>query len=262
MRFSLPNLPEAHILSDILAAYKRAKEFGNKTGFSMRPTTISVSFFQSFAERHVADIVARAEAFRRPRLEGPKLYSGAGRSRGAVSSARFALFACATPGTSPLPSCRSGRGSPQQPSPANTRDATSSSSARRSLPPISPCCSGAAEVPSWSATRTIASDPKGALEALARDTGLDARPSIASTGRFGSTPKPVTRRRGSASLRAPKPSPASIGSFKRVLTGEEIAMVQQICEPIMSQFGYAPVETPRRRGRFFGLGAVASPGKR
>ena len=28
-----PNLPEAHILSDILAAYKRAKEFGNKTSF-------------------------------------------------------------------------------------------------------------------------------------------------------------------------------------------------------------------------------------
>ena len=45
MRFSLPNLPEAHILSDILAAYKRAKEFGNKTGFSMRPTTIFAPSF-------------------------------------------------------------------------------------------------------------------------------------------------------------------------------------------------------------------------
>ena len=49
----------------------------------------------------------------------------------------------------------------------------------------------------------IASDPKGALEALARDTGLDLaldrieRP-------VGSTPKPVTSRRGSASSRAPR----------------------------------------------------------
>jgi len=62
-------------------------------------------------------------------------------------------------------------------------------------------------------------------------------------------------------LEGAEASPSSIGSFKRVLTGDEIAMVQQICEPIMSQFGYAPVETPRRRGRFFGLGQLL-PGKR
>ena len=31
-----PLLPEAHILCDILAAYKRAKEFGHKTYFFYR----------------------------------------------------------------------------------------------------------------------------------------------------------------------------------------------------------------------------------
>ena len=56
-----PNLPEAHILSDILAAYKRAKEFGNKTGYFYATDGDLRSFFQSFAERHIADIVAKAK---------------------------------------------------------------------------------------------------------------------------------------------------------------------------------------------------------
>jgi hypothetical protein len=106
----------------------------------------------------------------------------------------------------------------------------------------------------------IASDPKGALEALARDTGLDLA--------LDRIDRPVwldAQARHEASwiteLEGAEASPSSIGSFKRVLTGDEVAMVQQICEPIMSQFGYAPVETPRRRGRFFGLGQLR-PGKR
>src|SRR6476661_650048 len=56
-----PILPEAHILSDILAAYKRAKEVGNKTSF-FYPTDDGLrSFFQPFARRHMADIVANAK---------------------------------------------------------------------------------------------------------------------------------------------------------------------------------------------------------
>jgi len=107
---------------------------------------------------------------------------------------------------------------------------------------------------------TVASDPKGALEALARDTGLDLA--------LDRIDRPVwldAEARHEASwiseLEGSEASPSSIGSFRRVLNGEEIAMVQQICEPIMSQFGYAPVETPRRRGRFFGFGQLLS-GKR
>ena len=98
------------------------------------------------------------------------------------------------------------------------------------------------------------------MQALARDTGLDLA--------LDRIERPVwldAQARHEASwiteLEGAEASPASIGSFKRVLTGDEIAMVQQICEPIMSQFGYAPVETPRRRGRFFGLGQLL-PGKR
>ena len=56
-----PILPEAHILSDILAAYRRAKEFGNKTRVIYPADNDLLSFFRAFAERHVADIAAAGE---------------------------------------------------------------------------------------------------------------------------------------------------------------------------------------------------------
>ena len=82
----------------------------------------------------------------------------------------------------------------------------------------------------------IASDPEGALEALARNMGLDLA--------LDRIDRPVwldAQARHEASwiteLEGAEASPSSIGSFERALTGDEIAMVQQICEPIMSQFG-------------------------
>jgi hypothetical protein len=52
-----PNLPEAHILSDILAAYKRAKEFSKKTRFFYATSNDLRNFFDTFAQRHLADVV-------------------------------------------------------------------------------------------------------------------------------------------------------------------------------------------------------------
>ena len=49
----------------------------------------------------------------------------------------------------------------QQPSPANMRDVTSTSSARRSLPPISPCCTAGRPNAVMVRYEEIASDPKG-----------------------------------------------------------------------------------------------------
>ena len=147
-----PNLPEAHILSDILAAYKRAKEFGNKTGYFYATDDDLRAFFQSFAARHVADIVAKAKPSAALLLKDPNFIQVLDEAEDLFP--RSVRIVCMRdPGTSPRPSCKSGRGSPQQPSPANMRDVTSTSSARRSLPPISPCCTRADRMPSWSATR-------------------------------------------------------------------------------------------------------------
>src|SRR4029077_2947951 len=48
-----PLLPEAHILCDILAAFKRAKEFGHKTSFFYATQNDLSNFFHSITERHI-----------------------------------------------------------------------------------------------------------------------------------------------------------------------------------------------------------------
>ena len=91
---------------------------------------------------------------------------------------------------------------------------------------------------------TVASDPKGALEALARDTGLDLT--------LDRIDRPVwldAQARHEASwiteLEGAEASPSSIGSFKRVLTGDERATLQRY-----SPFGSSrPSQNSRIRRR-------------
>jgi hypothetical protein len=85
----------------------------------------------------------------------------------------------------------------------------------------------------------IASDPRASLKALGRDAGLKM-----DVDRIDRLVWLDAEARHEASwvteLEGAEASPASIGSFKRVLTGEEVAMVQEICGPIMSRFGTRP----------------------
>jgi Sulfotransferase family len=255
-----PNLPEAHILSDILAAYKRAKEFGNKTGYFYATDDDLRAFFQSFAERHIADIVARAKPFAALVLKDPNFIQ--------VLDEAASLF----PSSVRIVCMRDPRdiaasfvqiGQRQQPAaskPGKYERRDINFISKKILASYQPLLHGAARNAVMVRYEAIASDPKGSLEALARDAGLKMH--------LDCIEQPVwldAEARHEASwiteLEGAEASPASIGSFKRVLTSEEVAMVQEICEPIMSRFGYAPVETPRRRGRFFGLGLLR-PGKR
>ena len=255
-----PNLPEAHILSDILAAYKRAKEFGNKTGYFYATDDDLRSFFQSFAERHIADIVAKAKPSAVLVLKDPNFIQ--------VLDEAEDLF----PRSVRIVCMRDPRdiaasfvqiGQRQQsaaPKPGKYERRDINFISKKILASYQPLLRGAPPNAVMVRYEAIASDPKASLEALARDAGLKMH--------LDGIERPVwldAEARHEASwvteLEGAEASPASIGSFKRVLTGEEVAMVQEICEPIMSQFGYAPVETPRRRGRFFGLGQLR-PGKR
>ena len=87
----------------------------------------------------------------------------------------------------------------------------------------------------------LASDPKACLQALGRDTGLKL--SLDGIEDAAWLDAPVRHEAAWISeLEGAKPSPASIGSFKRVLLGEEVAIVQRVCQPIMSQFAYTPTD--------------------
>jgi hypothetical protein len=56
---SSPVLPEAHILCDLMAAFKRAKDAPKKTEFYYASGDKLLAFFRSCAERHMADLAQR-----------------------------------------------------------------------------------------------------------------------------------------------------------------------------------------------------------
>ena len=247
-----PNLPEAHILSDILAAYKRSKEFGNKTSYFYASEGDLLAFFQAFAERHVADIVSSAKSPAVLVLKDPNFIQ--------VLDEAAALF----PRSVRIVCLRDPRDiaasfvqigqrqvSDTKPGKYERRDINfiSKKILASYLPLLQEGNPADAILVRYEA---IASDPKAGLAALAGDAGLK----LSLTG----VDRPVwldAQARHEASwiteLEGAQASPASIGSFKRVLSDDEVAMVQEICKPIMSRFGYTPIETPRRRGRLLGF---------
>jgi hypothetical protein len=243
-----PNLPEAHILSDILAAYKRAKQFGNKTSF-FYPTHDSLqSFFRSFAERHVADITASSKpgtlVLKDPNFvltlnETAVLFPGAIRIV-CIRDPRDIAASFVQIGQ---------RQNETKPSKYERRDIHFiSNKIMASYQPLL-----AAVPPGIVIVRyeDLASDPKACLQALGRDTGLKL--CLDGIEDAAWLDAPVRHQAAWISeLEGAKPSSASIGSFKRMLLGEEIAIVQRICGPIMSQFAYAPTDDvePGQWGRF------------
>jgi hypothetical protein len=254
-----PNLPEAHILSDILAAYKRAKEFGNKTGYFYATDDDLRAFFQSFAERHVADIVAKAKPSAALVLKDPNFIQVLDEAEDLFPrSVRIVCMRDPRDIAASFVQIGQRQSAATKPGKYERREINFIS--KKVLASYQPLLHAGRPNAVMVRYEAIASDPKAALAAFARDTGLDLA--------LDRIDRPVwldaeARHEPAwiSELEGAEASPSSIGSFKRVLNGDEIAMVQQICEPIMSQFGYAPVETPRRRGRFFGLGQLR-PGKR
>jgi len=248
-----PILPEAHILSDIFAAYKRAKAFGNKTGYFYATDAELRGFFQSFAERHVADIVVRAKPGAALVLKDPNFIQVL--DEAADLFPRSVRIVC-------IRDPRDIAASFVQIGQRQSSDTKPGKYERRDINFISKKILASyqhvldAEQPADAFMvryEEIASDPKGALRSLACETGL--------TLSLDRVEQPVwldAQARHEASwiteLEGAQASPASIGSFKRVLTGEEVATVQKICEPVMTRFGYEPLDDPApwRWDRVFG----------
>jgi hypothetical protein len=251
-----PVLPEAHILSDILAAYKRAKEFGNKTRFFYTTDDDLNFFFRSFAQRHVADIVATTEPVSVLVLKDPNFVQVLDEAS-LIFPQSIRIVCMRDPRDITASFVQIGqRQSGPEPGRYEKRDISFIS--KKILASYQPLMR-AMQPPSAVVVRyeDIASDPRGSFQALARDTGLELSLDLIE--------QPVwldaqARHESSwiTELEGARASPASIGSFERVLSDEEVAVVQRICEPIMSRFGYTPIKDPApgRRDRvlgFFGL---------
>jgi hypothetical protein len=251
-----PNLPEAHILSDIFAAYKRAKEFDNKTRFFYATDDDLHSFFRSFAQRHLADIAARAKHSAVLVLKDPNFVQVL-EEASAIFPQSIHIVCMRDPRDITASFVQIGqRQTGNEPGRYEKRDISFIS--KKILASYQPMMH-ATRSPNVVVVRyeDIASDPRGTLQSLARDTGLGL-----SLDRIEQPVWLNAQARHETSwiteLEGAKPSPASIGSFRRVLSDEEVAVVQKICKQIMRQFDYAPIEIPepRRRDRilgFFGL---------
>ncbi len=68
-----PVLPEAHILCDLMASFKRAKDAPRKTKYFYAGEEDLLDFFRACAERHVADIEARVGDAQALVLKDPNL---------------------------------------------------------------------------------------------------------------------------------------------------------------------------------------------
>ena len=250
-----PNLPEAHILSDILTAYKRAKEFGNKTGYFYATDVDLRRFFQSFAERHVADIVAKAKPSAALVLKDPNFIQVLDEAASLFpQSVRIVCMRDPRDIAASFVQIGQRQSATTKPGKYERRDINFIS--KKILASYQPLLHPAKPNALIVRYEAIASDPKRSLETLAREAGLEVS--------LDRVDRPVwldAQARHEASwitgLEGAEASPASIGSFRRVLTDDEVATVQEICKPIMSQLGYATVETPRRRGRLLSVFGLA-----
>jgi hypothetical protein len=246
-----PNLPEAHILSDILAAYKRAQEFGNKTGFFYPTDDSLLSFFRSFAERHVADIAGGNRSALV--LKDPNFIQTLDEAA-AIFPEAIRIVCMRDPRDIAASFVQIGS---RQNKPGKYKKRDILFISKKILASYQPLLPGIPAGVVMVRYEDLASDPKASLQALGRDAGLKLSLDRIEDAAWLDAP---ARHEAPwiSELEGAKPSPASIGSFKRVLLDEEVAVVQRVCQPIMSQFAYTPtVEAEPRRWagirRFFRL---------
>lgn len=242
-----PNLPEAHILSDILVAYKRAKEFGNKTSFFYPTDDGLLSFFRSFAERHVADITAGSKPGTLV-LKDPNFVQSLDEAAALFPDA-IRIVCMRDPRDIAASFVQIGqRQTATKPGKYEKRDILFIS--KKILASYQPLLAAVPAGVVMVRYEDLASDPKASLQALGRDTGLKLSLDRIEDAAWLDAP---ARHEAAwiSELEGAKPSPASIGSFKRVLLGEEVAIVQRVCQPIMRQFAYMPTDDvePQRWGR-------------
>ena len=243
-----PLLPEAHIFCDLLAAYKRAKEFGHKTNF-FYPTQNDLSgFFRSILERHISDIIARLGSTSVLVLKDPNLIQLLDEAA-ALFPECVRIVCLRDPRDITASFIQIGQRQPTEGEGGKYRKRDVGFIANKILAAYLPWMESPASANTLVVRyEDLASEPSGTLQALARDTRLEF-----SLDRIDHPTWLAADARHQTSwitpLEGQKPSAESVGSFKHVLRVGEIALVQRICEPIMKRFAYAPLPSPVNRLR-------------
>jgi Sulfotransferase family len=248
-----PNLPEAHILHDILAAYKRSKEFGNKTRIFYPTDDSLLAFFRSFAERHVADIADGAKTGVLV-LKDPNFVQTLDEAA-AIFPQSIRIVCMRDPRDIAASFVQIGERQQARATPGKYAKRDIYFISKKIMASYDPLLDQSRQSNAVLVRyENLARDPEATFRALGRDAGLDL-----SFERIEQADwlDPEARHEASwvTELEGAKPSPASVGSFARVLRGDEIAMVQKHCKPIMRKFDYPLIENPNpgRRARVLGF---------
>lgn len=244
-----PLLPEAHILCDILVAYKRAKEHWRKTQFFYPTEDSLLDFFRTFAMRYVEDIGSSTGSPSILVLKDPNFVQVLG-ELSAIFPDCICIVCVRDPRDITASFLQIGKreSNPDNPSRYSRRDIHFI--AKKILLSYAPLLeSPQPENVVLVCYEQLATDPRAALQRLSHDAGLELSydridEPLWLTADARHDPAWVSE------LEGQKPNPASVGAFKSVMERAEIKILQRVCEPLMRRFDYEPVSTEPPKPKF------------
>jgi Sulfotransferase family len=237
-------LPEAHMLCDILMAYKRAKEQWRKTRFFYPTENDLLDFFRSFASRHVEDLARSAASPSILVLKDPNFVQVLAEATSLFPNA-VRIVCVRDPRDIAASFLQIGQREPEKERPSRYTRRDVHFIAKKVLLSYAPLL----ETPEPANIvlvryEELAAEPRATLEALSRDSRLELS--------YNRIDEPVWLAADArhdpawvSELEGRKPSPDSVGAFKTVMELPEIKIVQQTCATLMERFGYDPVSTER-----------------
>lgn len=230
-------LPEAHILCDLLASYKRAKDIAPKTRFYYASDEDLLSFYRFCADRHIADLASCVVDRSALVLKDPNFIQ-VDAEAAAIFPDAIRIACLRDPRDIAASFLRIGQREPSEGEAGKYRRRDIHFIGKKILGSYASLMQGP-QPPSTRLVRyeELVTKPRETLEALARVTGL-----ALSLDRIEEPVWLDAEARHDAAwiseLEGQKPSAASVGACKTVMRPRELALIEQICAPVMVWAGY------------------------
>jgi hypothetical protein len=239
---SSPVLPEAHILCDLMASFRRAKEAPKKTEFYYASGDDLLAFFRACAERHISDLARRVGGADILVLKDPN-FARFDAEAAAMLPTAIRIICLRDPRDIAASFLKIGR---------RQTEGEAGKYRRRDIhfigKKIVESYAGLARDPSpgnrhFIRYEELAEAPARVLRTLANVTGLTL-----SLDHIDSPVWLEAEARHEEAWISPlenqKPSTESVGAYREVMRPREIALIERICTPVMSFGGYEPSASP------------------
>jgi Sulfotransferase family len=232
-----PVLPEAHILCDMLASFKRAKETSKKTRFYYHSDADLLSFFRFCANRHMADLVQHVGARSVLVLKDPNFVQVEAEAAAVLPEA-IRVVCVRDPRDIAASFLRIGQRQQQEAQASKYRRRDVHFIANKILSSYEPLL-GQRAPPSVRLIHyeALATNPEQTLKVLASESGLELD--------IERIRRPIwldaeARHELSwiSELEGQRASPANVGAYRAIMRPNEIALIEQICGSIMAWAGY------------------------